>query len=88
MVQDGVAALAEGGLRTEVGDDVHQPVPQVGDAQARWNVLHQPQRVYIAAYMVQQGSCRLPNSLSFYAMQVPYNKAPRNTSAWDHVVAL
>ena len=85
MVQDGVAALAEGGLCAEVGDDVHQPVPQVGDAQARWNLLHQPQRVYIATYMVQQGSCRLPNSLSFYAMQVPYNKAPRNTSAWDHV---
>lgn len=57
MVQDGVAALSERGLSAEVGYDVDEPVPEVGYLQPCRNVLHQPQRVYIAPDVVQQSSC-------------------------------
>ena len=57
MVEDGVAALAQGRLRAEVGDDVHQAVAQPRNLQPRRNLLHQPQRIHVAAYVVQQSTC-------------------------------
>ena len=57
MVQDVVAAFPERSLGAEVGYDVNEPVPQIGDLQARRNLLHQPQWVHIAPNVVQQSSC-------------------------------
>ena len=57
VVQDSVAALSEGCLGSEVCDDVHQPVPQIGDLQPGRDLLHQPQRVDIAPYVIQQCPC-------------------------------
>ena len=57
MVQDCVAALSEGCLGSKVCDDVHQPVSQIGDLQPGRDLLHQPQRVDIAPYVIQQCPC-------------------------------
>ncbi len=62
MVQDVVAALPEGSLGAEVGNDVNEPVSEIRDLQARRNLLHQTQRIHISPNVVQQGSCTHPES--------------------------
>lgn len=57
MGQDGVAALPQGGLGAEVGDDAHQAVAQPGDGQPRGDALHQGQGADIPPHVVHQLPC-------------------------------
>ena len=63
-MQDSVAALSQGCLGSEVCNDVHQPVSQVGDLQPGRNLLHQPQRIDVAPYVIQQRPCTRKSCLS------------------------
>ena len=57
LLQEVGAALAQGGLAAEVGDDRDQPVTQPLDHHALRDARHQAQRVDVAADVVQEGAC-------------------------------
>ena len=54
MVEDGVAALPEGGLHAEVRDDAHQPVPQPWDVHAQRQLLDHVQGIHVPVDRVHQ----------------------------------